>query len=108
MDDETTDKAIEKVHKIVQKIGYPTKSPDIMNPDSLASFYKKLSVSSNTFFANALSARTFDVNEEWSALGKPVDREAWGMTASTVNAYYNPSGAEIVVSWHNHVTAELY
>jgi endothelin-converting enzyme len=77
MDDETTDKAIEKVHKIVQKIGYPTQSPDIMNPESLASYYKKLSVSPSTFFDNALSARAFEVDEEWSALGKPVDRNTW-------------------------------
>jgi len=96
MDDETTEKAIEKVHKIVQKIGYPTKSPDIMNPESLASYYQKLSVSPSTFFDNALSTRTFDVGQEWSALGKPVDRDQWGMTASTVNAYYNPPGQEIV------------
>ena len=29
-------------------------------------------------------------------LGKPVDRTEWGMTAPTVNAYYNPSFNEIV------------
>ncbi|KAK0648606.1 hypothetical protein B0T16DRAFT_444608 [Cercophora newfieldiana] len=101
MDDETTEKAIEKVHKIVQKIGYPTKSPEIMNPENLAAYYEKLSVSDKTFFGNALAARDFDIEREWSALGKPVDREEWGMTASltrmqTVNAYYNPPGQEIV------------
>jgi endothelin-converting enzyme len=83
MDDKTTDKAIDKVKKIVQKIGYPTKSPNIMKPKSLASYYEKLSVGSDTFFENTLSARAFDVGREWSALGKPVDRYSWGMTAST-------------------------
>ena len=29
-------------------------------------------------------------------LGKPVDRDEWGMTPQTVNAYYNPSMNEIV------------
>jgi predicted metalloendopeptidase len=29
-------------------------------------------------------------------LGKPIDREEWGMTPQTVNAYYNPSKNEIV------------
>jgi len=29
-------------------------------------------------------------------LGKPVDREEWGMTPQTVNAYYNPGKNEIV------------
>ena len=29
-------------------------------------------------------------------LGQPIDREEWGMTPQTVNAYYNPSKNEIV------------
>ena len=29
-------------------------------------------------------------------LGKPVDRNEWGMTPQTVNAYYNPTKNEIV------------
>ncbi|KAK3372274.1 hypothetical protein B0H63DRAFT_291212 [Podospora didyma] len=96
MDDETTSKAIEKVHNIVQKIGYPTKSPNIMDPDNLASYYQTLNISAETYFSNALSANAFAVAEEWSTLGKPVDRDQWGMTVPTVNAYYNPPGNEIV------------
>ena len=96
MDDETTKKAIDKVHNIIQKIGYPTKSPNIMDPPSLASFYSTVNVSSDTFFENALTARKFEAAYEWSAYGKPVDREQWGMTVPTVNAYYNPPGNEIV------------
>ncbi|KAK0744658.1 hypothetical protein B0T21DRAFT_358132 [Apiosordaria backusii] len=96
MDDETTKKAIEKVHNIVQKIGYPTKSPDIMDPDNLASYYKTVNISSEAFFSNALSVIAFAVTDEWSTLGKPVDRDQWGMTVPTVNAYYNPPGNEIV------------
>ena len=97
MDDETTDKAIDKVHNIVQKIGYPTKSPDIMDPGSLANFYDAVDVSNTTYFANALSLIAFEVAFDWSALGKPVDRDQWGMSVPTVNAYYNPPGNEIVV-----------
>lgn len=96
MDDDTTKKAIEKVHNIVQKIGYPTKSPDIMDPDNLASYYKTVNISSETFFSNSLSVIAFAVADEWSTLGKPVDRDQWGMTVPTVNAYYNPPGNEIV------------
>ncbi|KAL5114546.1 hypothetical protein ACEQ8H_007579 [Pleosporales sp. CAS-2024a] len=95
MDKPTTNKAIEKVHNIVQKIGYPTKSPDVMNPSTLRDFYKTLNITSD-FFKNHLAVNRFAVQDEWSALGKPVDRDQWGMTVPTVNAYYNPPGQEIV------------
>jgi hypothetical protein len=95
MDKDTTKKAIEKVHNIVQKIGYPTKSPDIMNPAALSDYYKSVNITSN-FFQNHLAVNSFSVQFEWSALGKPVDRDQWGMTVPTVNAYYNPPGQEIV------------
>ncbi|KAJ8110218.1 hypothetical protein OPT61_g6889 [Boeremia exigua] len=96
MDKATTKQAINKVHNIIQKIGYPTKSPNIMDPSSLEKYYNSVNVSSTTFLQNALSIRRFAIDDEWSALGKPVDRDQWGMTASTVNAYYNPPGNEIV------------
>ncbi|PBP18292.1 Metalloproteases (zincins), catalytic [Diplocarpon rosae] len=96
MDKSVVDLAIEKVHKIVQKIGYPTKSPDIMNPPTLHDYYRSIDITPTTFFQNALSMSRFAVAHEWSSLGKPVDRDEWGMTVPTVNAYYNPPGNEIV------------
>ena len=38
----------------------------------------------------------FEINRRLNKLGKPVDRDEWGMTPQTVNAYYNPSMNEIV------------
>jgi len=38
----------------------------------------------------------FGYEKNWNDLPKPVDRNRWGMTAPTVNAYYSPSGNEIV------------
>lgn len=90
------EKALRKVHNIVQKIGYPTKSPDIMDPQDLNSYYSDLNLSDTTFFANVVYMRQLEVRREWQALGKPVDRDEWGMTVPTVNAYYNPPGNEIV------------
>ncbi|KAF2819217.1 zincin [Ophiobolus disseminans] len=95
MDDETTERAVEKVHNIISKIGYPTKSPDIMDPSVLETYYQSLNITSDSFFSNVLSTRRFRVDHMWSALGKPVDREQWAMSASNVNAYYSPSGNEI-------------
>ncbi|KAH6622032.1 peptidase family M13 [Boeremia exigua] len=96
MDKSTTKQAVNKVHNIIQKIGYPTESPNIMDPPSLENYYHSVNVSSDAFLQNALSMLRFAIDDEWSALGKPVDRDQWGMTASTVNAYYNPPGNEIV------------
>ncbi|KAE8452493.1 hypothetical protein EG329_000395 [Mollisiaceae sp. DMI_Dod_QoI] len=96
MDKSVIELAIEKVHKIVQKIGYPTQSPDIMNPPSLQKYYKSINITPSTFFQNTLNMNRFDVARQWSSLGKPVDRNEWGMTVPTVNAYYNPPGNEIV------------
>jgi endothelin-converting enzyme len=74
----------------------PTKSPDIFDPTVLEHYYQLVNVSSDSFFHNALSMTRFAVDDEWSALGKPVDRNQWDMTVPTVNAYYNPPGNEIV------------
>ncbi|KAF2970462.1 hypothetical protein GQX73_g3160 [Xylaria multiplex] len=95
MDDSVKKLATNKVHNIDQKIGYPTKSPDIMNPEALRDYYKGL-VITDSFFNNSLSSNKFSANQTWSALGKPVDRGEWGMQADIVNAYYNPAGNEIV------------
>lgn len=87
---------IQKVENIVQKIGYPTKSPNVMDAQDVKKFYQGLDVSNSTFFENEMAVAKFDLHKEWSKLGKPTDRNAWGMTAPTVNAYYNPPGNEIV------------
>ncbi|KAK9495086.1 hypothetical protein V1508DRAFT_453868 [Lipomyces doorenjongii] len=96
MDIRTKGVAIDKVHNLVQKIGYPDQSPNVKSAESLAEYYKQLSVSSTTYFENYVSARQQAATEEWQSLGKLTDRAAWGMTPSTVNAYYNPPLGEIV------------
>ena len=87
---------IEKVRNIVQKIGFPKKSPSIREPAALRDYYASLNISSSDFFNNAISTAKFQTNHEWNKLGKPTDRDEWIMTAPTVNAYYNPVGNEIV------------
>ena len=73
------------VHNIIQKIGYPTRSPDVRDPVTLKEYYKNVSITSTGFFDNAISIARFDVNREWSALGNPTDRDEWGMSVPTVN-----------------------
>lgn len=88
--------SIEKVHNIVQKIGYPTKSPNIQDSSDIKDYYNSVNITKDAYFTNAISLANFDNKREWSALCKPTDRDEWGMTADTVNAYYNPAGNEIV------------
>ncbi|KAJ5132423.1 Peptidase M13 neprilysin [Penicillium atrosanguineum] len=87
---------IQKVGNIIQKIGYPTKSPNLMDPADIEKYYRDLAVSEDTYFENEVAVNKFDLENEWSKLGKPTDRDEWDMSAPTVNAYYNPPGNEIV------------
>jgi len=87
---------IQKVENIVQKIGYPTKSPNVTDPEDVKKYYQDLDVSEDSFFENEVAARRFELRNEWAKLGKPTNRDEWDMTAPTVNAYYNPPGNEIV------------
>ncbi|WP_280848811.1 M13-type metalloendopeptidase, partial [Rheinheimera maricola] len=43
-----------------------------------------------------MRANAFQTKLNLAKLGKPIDREEWGMTPQTVNAYYNSSMNEIV------------
>ncbi|GAM91522.1 hypothetical protein ANO11243_095740 [Dothideomycetidae sp. 11243] len=88
--------AISKVKQIRQKIGYPTASPDVTSARAIADYYANVSVHSDSFFANHLSATRDEVSRSWAEFFHPVDRETWLMSAPTVNAYYNPPGNEIV------------
>ena len=73
------------VHNIKQKIGYPTKSPDIRDSAALEEYYADVNITRTAFFENAFSIAKFTIEREWSALGKPTNRDEWEMTADTVN-----------------------
>ncbi|KAL8809939.1 MAG: hypothetical protein Q9200_002994 [Gallowayella weberi] len=113
MSKDVRDVAIDKVHRIIQKIGYPTQSPNLLNATAIKNYYGDVHISNNSHFGNALAVAEFDSRREWSKLGKPTNRDEWLMTAVTVNvgghdlpltppkltwfqAYYNPPGNEIV------------
>ena len=84
--EETRKRALYKLQKMRVKIGYPDHWRD----------YTKLAVDSPYYVVNVEEANVFDYNRDIAKLHKPVDRSEWGMTPPTVNAYYSPSGNEIV------------
>jgi endothelin-converting enzyme/putative endopeptidase len=85
MGDQTRQKALEKLHSIVNKIGYPDKWRD----------YSSLTIKSGDFAGNVLRASQFEDRRQLAKIGKPLDRGEWGMTPPTVNAYYNPQMNDI-------------
>jgi putative endopeptidase len=86
MTDVTKQKALDKLHAFTPKIAYPDKWKN----------YEGLEINRGTFFANVKNTGTWSYAEMVKQLGQPVDKTRWGMTAPTVNAYYNPVNNEIV------------
>ena len=81
----TKQEALRKLHAIRNKIGYPEQWRD----------YSGLIVKPDDYFGNTLRAAQFEDYREWHKLGKPVDKNEWGMTPPTVNAYFNPQMNDI-------------
>ncbi|KAI9499158.1 hypothetical protein BDB00DRAFT_753557 [Zychaea mexicana] len=96
LDEATRKHAIEKVDALVRKVGYPTKSPNVMSPVALSDYYSELVIDGDDFFGNYLRGRQWLVMKDWRQAGKPTDKSTWEMTPATVNAYYNPPYNEIV------------
>ncbi|MCF3110152.1 M13 family metallopeptidase [Niabella sp. CC-SYL272] len=82
----TKEKALAKLAAFRPKIGYPDKWET----------YDGLSIDRNSFFQNIRNVNNWGYHFMISRLGKPVDRERWGMTPPTVNAYYSATLNEIV------------
>ena len=82
----TKKEAQAKLAKFMPKIGYPNKWRD----------YSSLVVMRDDLVGNVMRARVFESQRQLNKLGQPIDRDEWGMTPQTINAYYNPEMNEIV------------
>jgi putative endopeptidase len=82
----TKEKAFQKLATFNPKIGYPDKWKD----------YSSIPVSRDRYWESAWAARQWNVADDRQTIGKPVDRDRWGLTPPTSNAYYNPLLNEIV------------
>jgi putative endopeptidase len=84
---ETTKKeGLVKLAAIRNKIGYPDKWRD----------YSTLTIKRGDLLGNLARASEFESNRQLQKIGKPVDKNEFGMTPPTVNAYYSGSQNEIV------------
>jgi len=85
MSSDTRQQALEKLHGIANKIGYPDKWRD----------YSTVRVRRDDFFGNVISASLFESHRLLAKIGKPVERDEWQITPPTVDAYYDPQMNDI-------------
>ena len=86
MSDTTKVNALVKLNSFTVKIGYPDKWRD----------YSGLQVDpAKSLYENIKAATIYETRRNLDKHGKPVDKDEWGMTPQTVNAYYNPTTNEI-------------
>jgi putative endopeptidase len=81
----TRQKAVEKLHAVTVKVGYPDKWRT----------YEEVALS-ESFAGSLRNAHEADLRERFGKAGKPVDRREWDAPAQIVNAFYDPFGNEIV------------
>lgn len=87
MSEATKKKALQKLDKIVMKVGYPDQWKDMSS----------VQIDRNSYCANVMATKKWEYQYEINKLGKPVDRNEWSIFPQTYNAYYNPSNNEIVI-----------
>ncbi len=86
MGPDTKVKALEKLHAINVKIGYPDKWKD----------YSALDIVDDSYVQNIIRSNEFETKFNYAKINKPVDKSQWFMSPQTVNAYYAPDMNEIV------------
>jgi putative endopeptidase len=87
MSEVTKQKALQKLDKIVMKVGYPDKWKNL----------SAVAIDKKSYCKNVMEVNKFFYQYMTNKFGKPVDRNEWSMQPQTYNAYYNPSNNEIVV-----------
>ncbi len=83
---ETRANAVAKLNAFTPKVGYPNRWRD----------YSAVRIDRRTYFEDVRAAGLNNRLYQIAKIGKPIDRNDWGMTPPTVNAYYSPVMNEIV------------
>lgn len=91
LSEETKKMAIKKLETMRVKIGYPDVWPEYIDQVQIIS-----SKDGGNLFNNIASIENASNQYSKKCIGQPVDKNEWGLNVYEVNAYYNPSGNEIV------------
>ncbi len=86
MTESTRRQALAKLASFRAKIGYPERWRD----------YSGLRLPNSSYLANVSAAQQYDFQQNLAKLGQPVDPLEWDMNPQEVNAYYDPTGNEVV------------
>lgn len=87
MGPETRTKALKKLAAFsTKKVGHPETWKD----------YSNVKIAPDDFAGNSLNTYHFERDRNYGRIGGKTDKEQWGMTPPTVNAYYSPPLMEIV------------
>lgn len=81
---------------LIKKIGFPTTSPNVLDPIEVKNLYQNISLTKDDYFGNGLIFGEFGLNLTFNTLLRPTDKKIWPVSAATVNAYYNPNFNEII------------
>ncbi|KAJ2941005.1 hypothetical protein O0L34_g13132 [Tuta absoluta] len=93
MDEETRKAAEIKADAITDMIGFPDY---ILDKAELDRQYEGLVVKPNEYFENNINFNKYSLRNDLQKLDQRVNKTKWGMTPSTVNAYYTPTKNQIV------------
>ena len=80
MSDATRQHALQKLHGILNNIGYPEKWRD----------YSSVQISPDDFFGDVSRAFEFEMARQLNKIGMPVNRGEWLITPPSTDFYYNP------------------
>lgn len=86
MGQKTKKMALQKLHAMNRKIGYPDKWMS----------YRGLHIKNDDYLGNVIRVSIFEHRRAIKKLKKPVDRKEWYISPQTVNAYCNQTMNEIV------------
>jgi len=80
MGNATRQRALAKLHAVVNRIGYPDHWRD----------YSTVRIEPGDLVGNVDRCTVFESRRQLAKIGKPVDRTEWEISPTTVDAYYDP------------------
>jgi putative endopeptidase len=86
MDDATREEALAKLDSFTVKIGYPDKWHD----------YSSVTISADDLVGNVYQLVRWHQNDDMARLDEPVRTWEWVTTPQTVNAFYLPTGNQVI------------